>query len=93
MDVRETKEVLKAMNEITLFLIEALKDGVDFSDFVDFYNKVTKDQKFSILLRDAYDGMGEIPEELSDLDMREGLELIQLQLDYIPKIVDSFRKK
>lgn len=90
--VKETTELLSAVNEIVILLVSRLKDGVDFQDFVAFYKKLTKDKEFVALLEKAYDGIEEIPEELKNLGLTDGIELTKVQIDYIPKILKSLEK-
>jgi len=33
-----------------------------------------------------------IPEELEDIDLLEGIKLIQVQMSYVPKLLEALRK-
>ena len=91
--IKETKEALAAINEIAVFLIETFKDGFQLRDVVDIWEKVTSNEEFRSLLQKAYEDYGKIPEELADIDLREMAELGALQLGYLPRIIESIRKK
>lgn len=90
--VKETKEMVSAINRISLFLISRLKDGASFDDVMALYSKMTTDQEFRSLIYDAYDKAHKIPAELKDLDAIEAIDLISLQIDFIPLILDALRK-
>jgi hypothetical protein len=89
--VKETREFLVAVNEITIFLIERFADGVSLEDFAAIYKKITKDESFISKMAAAYDNYVAIPNEMDDLDLYETLDLTKMQLDYIPLIVGAFR--
>lgn len=88
--IKETKEGLVGVNEISIFLITRFRDGVQFADFTAFWDKLTKDEEFKKVLQDAYDKWQDIPKELRDLDLSEGLSLASLQIAFIPRIVEAF---
>lgn len=90
--IKETKEMLEGIHEITLFLITIFKDGVDFSDFGAIWDKITDDADFRAKVEAAYEGYKKIPEELKDLELDEGLELAMDQIKLVPRYVDVLRK-
>jgi len=91
--IKETTEALIAFNEITVFLITRFKDGVDFSDFAAIWNKITEDEEFKTILGKAYDNIGKRPEEVADIDFKEGVDLGSIQLKYLPKILQALKSK
>lgn len=90
--IKETKEVMVAANEMALFIVGRLKDGIGVDDAVAAYQKLTQDAEFKKIVMEAHDGMSTIGGEVKDLDIAEGLELAMLQLSYIPKYVDVVKK-
>jgi hypothetical protein len=90
--IKETKELILAVNVLSLYLVKVFKDGVQFSDFTDLYSKVMSDEAFKQKMLDAYRGVKEIPAELKDLDAREIIELTSLQLSFLPEIIDQIKK-
>ena len=90
--VKETKEALDGFNEVALVLADILKDGVQYSDALAFYNEVLKNDKLKEKVMKAYDGYKAIPGEIKDADKGEALELIECQLNYIPKYLEAFKK-
>lgn len=90
--IKETTEALVAFNEITIFLITRFKDGVDLADFGAIWDKITKDEEFKEMLSKAYEGYEQIPLELEDIDFKEGVSLSNMQLEYLPKILEAIKK-
>lgn len=90
--IAETKEVLVAGNEIGLFVVSRLKDGVGVDDALAAYQKLTQDAAFKKIVMDAHDGLSAVGGEIKDLDIGEGLELIILQAGYVPKFVEALKK-
>lgn len=91
MDIKNTKEVIVAANEMSLVLIKLLKDGIQLTDAMEFYAKVVSDEAFRNILLNAYDGIKNVPTELGDIDAIEATELGILQLSYIPKFVETLK--
>jgi len=90
--IQDTKEILIGANEITIRIGSKIKNGVQFTDFLDFYKDVTTDEEFKTILQAAWDGRQKSPAELKDIDAGEGLELAQVQIEYLPKILEAFKK-
>lgn len=90
--VKETKEALVGANRIALVLVEKMSDGIDFSDFMAFYETLTKDEEFQKVIKEAWDGRSEISNEMGDIDLSEGLELVQVQIGFIPKYIEALKK-
>lgn len=85
--VKETKELLVGVNEVGLALVERLKDGVQLTDAVAFYEKLVSDPAFKSKVFAAYENWQAVPDEVKDLDVGEAVELAGVQLGYIPKYV------
>lgn len=91
-DIQDTREMLVALNELTLFLCGQFKDGFQLSDFMAVYSKMVRDQDFKEKMRDAFDGVKDIPAELKDLDTSEVIELITVQIAFIPRLIAMLQK-
>ncbi len=93
--VKETIEAMIAANAITLFLISRFKDGVDFDDAYAIIKKLATDDDpaFRQVIKDGYENYALIPAEFKDIDAGEGLELVDVQLNEIPKFVEMFKKE
>jgi hypothetical protein len=90
--IKETEEALLAINILSIYLIKQFKDGIQISDFMELYAKITSDKDFKAKMMEAYQGIQKIPEELKDLDLQEIIEITSLQLKFIPEIIDAIKK-
>lgn len=90
--VEETKQAVVALNEITLLLVKNFKDGVQAVDFSSMYDQIIKDPEFTAKMLKAYQDYQQIPEEIADIDVGEGLELVKIQTEYLPKYLEQFQK-
>jgi hypothetical protein len=90
--IKELSEALCGVMEISICLMENFKDGVQASDFVSIMSKLQSDKAFQEKLVSAYQGVGEIPGEVKDLDLVESSQLIMTMLPYIPKMIEAFKK-
>ncbi len=89
--IKETKEALEGLNEVSLALIPILKDGVQpLSDGLALYEKL-KDPAFLAKLQLAADGIQKVPAEMKDLDAVEVVALVTLQASYVPKLVEALK--
>lgn len=90
--VQETKDVLVAVNELALFVAQRAKDGLGVDDAMALVQKVMGDEEFKLVMMKAAIAVKNLPAELKDLDIAEGVELAQLQLTYLPKLVQALKK-
>jgi hypothetical protein len=91
--IKETSELLEAVNHITIFLIRRLKDGADFKDAIAIYKKLAHDEEFKNMIEVAYNNSRVIPAEIKDLDYQEVIQLLSLQFKYIPEIIDAMKNE
>lgn len=94
MEIKETKEVLIALNEVTLVIAEALKDGFDASeDLMIVLNKLLLDEVFKAKIEAAFENISAVGDEIKDIDLNEGIELALVQIGYLPRLLDAFNKE
>jgi len=91
--IKETKELMTGMMELSLVLLEVFKDGVQYTDAIDLWNKIGKDEALKAKFEAAFVGYKKIPSELSDLDVYESVELTTCLIAFIPKFIESLQKK
>lgn len=90
--VKETKEFMIGINEISLLLVQRFSDGMQLDDATAIWDKIRNDPDFRAKVEAAYDNYQLIPKELGDLDMAEGMELGATQLQYVPKFLTALKK-
>ena len=91
--VKEIKEALIGINEVAIFLASRLKDGIGADDAVALVGKLQGDADFLSKLSEAAGGISAVVSEAKDISLAEGMELVYVQLSYIPKLVEALRKE
>lgn len=91
MEVKEVKELLIGLNEISLLLLSVFKDGVQAQDIAVILKKVEENPELCEKLKAAYNGIDQIAAELKDLSLAEGVELGMIELGYIPKLIAALK--
>lgn len=91
--IKELKETTEALMEIMIRIASVLKDGYQPSDLAFIFELFSKDEILKKKLADAYDGISKVGGEVKDLDLKEGIELSIVLLQFIPKIIDLFKKE
>ncbi len=90
--IEETREVLVAVNELSIFLIGIVMDGIQvFDDGRAIIDKLRNDDVFRVKIQAAIDNVRAVPAEIRDLDAAEGILLGGVQLSYVPKILQALR--
>jgi len=90
--IKETKEALVGVNELSVFLAVRFADGVDLGDLKALWDKWSDDKDFQDKMKAAADNVSRVKAEVKDIDAGEGLELVNVQLDYLPKLLEAFKK-
>lgn len=85
--IQETKEVLVAVDEVALELVKGFRDGVQFTDFVTFWEDYKNNADFQAKLKAAWDNHQAIPAEIGDLDISEFADLAMTEVAYVPKFI------
>lgn len=90
--IKETKEALIGINEVGIFIASRVKDGLGLDDAEAAFQKMIGDPEFKAKFVAAYEGAGAIPAEIKDLSILESVELVQIQVSYLPKIKEALSK-
>jgi len=70
--IQETTEVIIALNELSIAILEVLLDGLQIIDDVrTLYEKVWGDPRVKQILTSAIEGIKAVPGEISDVDLSE----------------------
>jgi len=92
--IQETTEVIIALNELSIAILEVLLDGLQIIDDVrTLYEKVWGDPRVKQILTSAIEGIKAVPGEISDVDLSEGVQLAILQAGYLPKIIEAIKNR
>jgi hypothetical protein len=90
--IEETKEVLVASNELGLVIAKHVKDGAQVTDIAAIAMELFGSDAFKAALVKAIENVKQVPAEVKDIDIGEGLELAKVQLSYVPKFLDVLKK-
>jgi len=91
--IKETKEALIGVNALAVFMAVRFADGVDLGDLKALWDKWSDDEEFQNIMKAAAENVGRVKAEIQDIDGGEGLELVNVQLDYLPKLLEAFKKQ
>lgn len=91
--VKESKELLIGVNELSLVLMKHLKDGFQAGkDAAAILGELVANEEVKNKLVEAVQGVDKVPAEIKDLSLEEGVELGMVQVGYVSKIVDALKK-
>jgi hypothetical protein len=82
--INDLKEVLKAVNLLSIFIIKQVKNGIDMSDATALVAFLMASENQAVL-KDAVAGIGSLPAEIKDLSLAEGLEVCTLLIASVPE--------
>jgi hypothetical protein len=91
--IKELMDVVKVTHKISLILIKLLKDGLQASDAIEFYDKIVKNDEMKSLIAEAYNNYKLIPDEIKDIDMGEACELVAFNVEQVPLYIEAFKKE
>lgn len=90
--IKETKEVLQALFAVTKVCAEIFKDGFQVQDLIDGFSKLNGDAEKKALLEAALKDVKAVPEEVKDISLAEGVELLVLVAQEVPALLEAFKK-
>jgi hypothetical protein len=90
---QNVKELLVAANKVSVVLVKLLKDGVQFSDAVALFEALVKDAALKAEIDAALKDFGQLGAEIKDLDTAEVLELVVVQAQLVPALLEAFKKE
>lgn len=90
--IKELKEALLGVNELTLFIISRLQDGFQADDVLALFQKLISDEdpELKLAVTKAIEGYDKMPAEVRDIDVGEGLELLDAQVALVNKYLAVF---
>lgn len=90
--IKETIEVLAAVDMVGLYIISRVKDGVGLDDGMDLMSKILMDDEFKKVVGAAIENIKLVPEEIKDMDVEEGFELAKELMNRGPKFIQALKK-
>lgn len=89
--IKETCDVVRAANEIGLFVIKHVKN-FEMQSIPEIVQEILVNEQFRETLVEAVRGVSAVPSEVKDVDLFESLELFKLQMSYIPKLIGALKE-
>ena len=90
--IKETKDVIIAVNELALVIIKHVRDGFQVTDIVAVITELIGTDSFKTAIADAVSNIAQVPAEIKDIDLIEGGELAICQAMYLPRILEALKK-
>jgi len=90
--IKETKELLDGLNTIAEEIISVAKDGIQVQDAVQIVEDLILKPEFKAKLVSAVQNVKDIPAEIKDLDLAEGVELVQFEYEGVKRIIEALKK-
>lgn len=89
---KELMEALKAVNELSLWLIQEIrKNGIGLVAVTDFWLKLQTDEEFKKMIIAGYTDINKVPSEIPAMGVREWADVVKLQIDYGVKIFELLK--
>lgn len=86
--IKESKELLNGVMSMAVLMVKRFSDGFQVDDLSAILAAMAVDPEF----REAIKGLKELPVEVKDIDLQEGLELGMLVLGRVPEIIAAAQK-
>lgn len=91
--IKETKEALDGLMQMSMVLALVLKDGTQIGDIATIFEKIATDSVLRGKIQAAFEGMGKIPDEITHITVQEGMELAMMMLSFVPQFIAILGKK
>jgi hypothetical protein len=88
--VESVRSVMVAVDEVALQIVANLKLGA-VGEFTAFWDKLQNDADFKAKMNTAWNVYKNIPAEIKDIDLGEGLDLINTEINYVPKFITAIK--
>lgn len=90
--IKETKELLDGLNSIAEEIISVAKDGIQIQDAIQIVEDLITKPEFKAKLVAAVQNVKDIPAEIKDIDLSEGVELVQFEYNGVQRIIEALKK-
>lgn len=87
--IKETREALIGVNELTYLLVKHFKDGIQLTDFMKMWKELGSDPELIVKFKIAIEGWQSIPAEIADLDILESADLAETQMKFVKKLFSA----
>ena len=91
-NVKETKEVLVGFLALASLLAESFKDGVQVADFAVIMANIAANPELKAKFEAAYADIELVKNEVADISVAEGVELVAAALPELQKLLVAIKK-
>lgn len=91
--VKETKELLTGVFAVVKVISVELKNGFQISDLIAGFNAIQNDPIKKAQLEVALKDIKEVPAEVKDVNLAEGIELAMHVISEVPSLIEAFKKE
>jgi hypothetical protein len=89
--IKETKEVLVALNKVSLLVVKLAKDGIQLADGVELGEQLLMNAELKAALSDAFNNISAVPSEIKDLDAGEIASLVGEEIAMVPQVIEALK--
>lgn len=88
----KTKEALQTILTVMALMAETFKDGIQAQDAIAILKKIEEAPELKAAMLDLYNNIDGIKDEMNEVTLAEGLELLGAAIPGIVKIVEALKK-
>jgi len=89
--IKDLSEGVRAGLEIGVRGTKLFKDGVQISDFEQFYAQFVADPEFKSIVKAGWEGRENIVAEAKDLDLQESAQVLVLLAGFVKRFIDALK--
>ena len=90
--IKETKEVLVALNKLVVKLAPLFANGIQVTDIIEGFNAINGDAVAKAEFEAALADIGLLDDELKNVSLAETVELVLLQAKLLPELLAALKK-
>lgn len=90
--ITQTKAFLDGINAFALEVISLTKDGIQAKDAIQLVEDIIMNAALKAKLTAMVDALKSIGPEIKDVDLSEGVQLVQFEYDGVKAIIEALKK-
>lgn len=88
----KTKEALETILNVMALMAETFKDGIQAKDALEIIKKIDESPDLKAAMLELYNNIDGIKDEMNEVTLAEGLELLGAAIPGIVKIIEVLKK-
>jgi len=90
--IKNTKEVIVALNKLVVKLAPLLANGIQVGDLIEGFNAINGDPVAKAEFEAALKDIHLVDDEIKDISLSEGIELVMVQAKILPELLAALKK-